>query len=709
LAGEGIAARSHQRVAFSLASSDIYPVNERRLQASPSIHPLTPIKLGRIPTQIVDQIYAAIDIVDVISDYVQLKKKGANHWALSPFVAEKSPSFAVNPVKGIYKDFSSGKGGNAINFLMEMEGFSYVEALKHLARKYGVEIEEEEETEADRVQRDQRESLFIVNEWAARWFHEQLLQTDEGKRIGLSYFKERGLLQTTIEQFQLGYSPAAWEALAQAAQQAQHQEAYLQTLGLVSHSEKTGKVYDRFRERVIFPIANPVGKIVGFGGRILSNRKDVGKYINSSESEVYHKSQVLYAMHLAKKAIRDQDLCLLTEGYMDVVLLHQNGIKNVVASSGTALTVEQIRLIKRFTTNVLMIYDGDAAGVKAANRGIDLLLKAEMSAKVLILPDNHDPDSFVRQEGAQGFLDFAEKEALSFLDFKMRVLTEGQDQSNPEVQAALIKGLAETVALVPDLVQRQMYIRHVAQKVEITESLMTHAVEESLRVVNKQAQQEQRREQARIQREEGGEVKALKTFEQLELAQQEKELLRIMVSHSDKSFTEEDGPLEDDEGNPISYEQTMLMDYLIDELDGLTFENQTYQQLREQMCEEFDAQDRVNLNRYLNHPDPAITRLVSGLLTHQETSELWNKISLPIHYDSDLRRVVEGAVYHYKARKVEKLLRECRDQLKEAQSKGDEAAMDQQLESNIVLMQMRRQIHAKLGTEGAIRGGDGKL
>ena len=452
--------------------------------------------MSRIPTRTVDQIYAAIDIVDVVSDYVQLKKKGANHWGLSPFQTEKTPSFAVNPVKGIYKDFSSGKGGNAVNFLMEMEGYSYVEALKHLARKYGIEIEEEEETPEQKVQRDKRESLFIVNEWAARWFHEQLLQTDEGKRIGLSYFKERGILQSTIDEFQLGYSPAAWEALAHAAGKAQHQEEYLKELGLVSHSEKTGKVYDRFRERVMFPIHNPVGKVVGFGGRILGNRKDVGKYINSSESEVYHKSQILYALHLAKKAMRDQNLCILTEGYMDVILLHQNGIKHVVASSGTALTVEQVRLIKRFTPNVLMIYDGDAAGVKAANRGIDLLLKAEMSAKVLILPDNHDPDSFVRQEGAQGFLDYANKEALSFLDFKMRVLTEGKDQSDPQVQAELIKGLAETVALVPDLVQRQMYVRHVAQKVEITEALMTHAVEEALKETNKQAIKEQRREQA---------------------------------------------------------------------------------------------------------------------------------------------------------------------------------------------------------------------
>ncbi len=665
--------------------------------------------MARIPANIVDQIYAAVDIVDVVSDYVPLKKKGANHWALSPFVAEKTPSFAVNAVKGIYKDFSSGKGGNAINFLMEMEGYSYVEALKHLAQKYGIEIEEEEESEEAKLQRDKRESLFIVNEWAARWFHEQLAQSDEGKRIGLSYFKERGLLQSTIDEFQLGYSPEAWEALADAAKKSQHKEEYLRELGLVSFSEKTGKVYDRFRERVMFPIANPIGKIVGFGGRILGKRKDVGKYINSSESEIYHKSQVLYAMHLAKKAIRDQDLCILTEGYMDVILLHQNGIKNVVASSGTALTAEQVRLIRRFTQNVLMIYDGDAAGIKAASRGIELLLKSEMSARVLVLPNQHDPDSFVREVGAQGFLDYAEKEALSFLDFKMRVLKEGKDLKDPAIQAEIIKGLAETVALVPDLVQRQMYVRHVAQQVDITEALMAHAVDEALRVTHKQAQQEQRREQARVQREEGGAVKEMQSFEDLELAQQEKELLRIMVSHFDQSFVEEEGPLEDESGQAIDYEATLLMDYLMDELEGLTFENQTYQQLREEIFQEFDEKETITLHRYLNHADPAITRLVSGLLTQPETSELWNKISLPVHFDHDLKKVVEGAVYHYKSRKVNKLLRECTDQLKAAQERGDEAGMDQYLENSVVLMQMRKQIHLKLGTEGAIGGSDGRL
>ncbi|MEM8899705.1 MAG: DNA primase, partial [Bacteroidota bacterium] len=289
--------------------------------------------MGRIPTHIVDQIYNVMDIVEVVSDYMPLKKRGANYWALSPFSNEKTPSFAVNPVKGIFKDFSSQKGGNAITFLMEMEGYDYVEALKHLAKRYNIEIEEEEDNPEAKIQRDKRESLFIVNEFAARWFQEQLTQTEVGKNIGLSYFKERGLLQTTIDTFQLGYAPDSWDSFVKAAEEKQYNEEYLTELGLCSRSQKTDKLLDRFRDRVMFPISNQMGKIVGFGGRIMGDRKDVGKYINSPESSIYHKSQILYGLHLAKKAIREKDLCILTEGYMDVILLYQNGIQNVVASS----------------------------------------------------------------------------------------------------------------------------------------------------------------------------------------------------------------------------------------------------------------------------------------------------------------------------------------------------------------------------------------
>ncbi len=690
--------------------------------------------MARIPKHIVDQIYHAIDILDVIGDYVQMKKRGTNHWALSPFVNEKTPSFAVNPQKGIYKDFSSGKGGNAINFLMEMEGFTYVEALRHLANKYGIELEEEEETEEQKLARDRRESLYIVNEFAAKWFHEQLLKSEEGKKIGLSYFKERGVLDSTIETFQLGYAPDAWQALTNAAADRQYKEEFLEELSLVSRSEKNGNLYDRFRGRVMFPITNVSSKVVGFGGRILGKKKDIAKYINSSESEIYHKSKVLYGLHQARQEVRNQDLCILTEGYMDVILLAQSGITNVVASSGTALTIEQIRLIRRFTQNVLMIYDGDAAGIKAALRGIDLLIQEGMKAEVLILPDNHDPDSYVREFGAAKFRETAKNEALSFVDFKMRALTEGRDANDPQVQTEVVKALAETLAMQSDLVERQMYTKQLAQRLDITEQLMTHAVDQAIKAREKIVRQEARREEARRAREKGptplvvppehggnqvppfdpGDRSApapvLMPFRQLDLTHQEKELLRVMVNHFDKAIPEDPhAPVEDEEGNPIDVEHILLMDYLMGELEGLTFETASYETLKQEVFEEFDETERIDLNKYLNHSDRAVSSLVAELLVTPDTSPMWNKIRPDLSFDGDLRKVADGALLHYKARKVDKLLKECQNKLKEAQASGEEAQVDKFLETFINLKQTRKEVFARLGTEGAIGAGDGEL
>ncbi|MEL6672140.1 MAG: DNA primase [Bacteroidota bacterium] len=665
--------------------------------------------MGRIPTHIVDQIYQAVDVVEVVSDYVTLKKKGANFWGLSPWSNEKTPSFSVHPGKGIYKDFSSGKGGNAVNFVMEMEGLSYVEALKQLAKRYNIEIEEEEEPEEAKLQRDKRESLMIVNEFAASYFQEQL-QTDEGKAIGLSYFKERGILEHTMKTFRLGYAPDAWQGLVDAAAQQQYKEEFLLDLGLVSRSEKNQKLFDRFRSRVMFPITNPMGKVVGFGGRILGNSKEKAKYINSSESEIYHKSRVLYGLSEAKQHIRNADRCILTEGYMDTIILHQNGIQNVVASSGTALTKEQVRLIRRFTKKVLMIYDGDAAGIKAALRGIDLLIKEEMDAQVLILPDKHDPDSYVREFGPTAFQEMCEKEALSFIDFKMRVLSQDQDPNDPQVQTAIIKGIADSLALIPDRVQRQMYIRHVAQQVDITEALMMHAVDEARREVSKTQARDRRREAAmQPPEQQQAPVKALKSFEQLDLANQEKEILRIMVCHFDKSLTDETGPVEDEEGNEVEKESVDLIAYLLVEMEGLIFENQTYEQLKQQMFEEYQQHQKINLNAYLSHPDPAICNLVADLLTAPEASPLWRRVRLDIVWDGNLTKVAEGAIYHYKSRKVEKLWQECREKIKEAQQKNDVEEGDRLLEMYMHLASMRKQIHEKLGTEGAINARDGQL
>ncbi len=667
--------------------------------------------MARIPEKIVDEIYRAADIVEIVSDYVALKKRGQNHWALSPFTQEKTPSFAVNPSKNIYKCFSTGKGGNAVSFLMEMEGYSYLEALKYIARKYHIEIEAEEETPEEKERKDKRQSLFIVNEFAARFYHSQLLDTEQGRKIGLSYFKERGLLESTVQEFQLGFAPDSWDSLYKAATQQQYNLEYFEELGLLSRSEKTGNLYDRFRDRVIFPITNAIGKVVGFGGRILTSQKDTGKYINSSESLIYNKSQLLYGLSQARQHIRSQDLCILTEGYMDTLMLHQNGIRHVVASSGTALTIEQIRLIRRYTRNVLMIYDGDQAGIKAALRGIDLLVKENMNIKVLILPDNHDPDSYVNTFGAQVFTDYAEARSMNFIDFKLDILR--GDERDPVAQADLVKELARTIGYIEDLVQRQMYIKQVAQEVDITEGLMSHAVSIAQRETAKIEAREAKRERTLSEKSADVAVKTLRTFENLELAWQEKELLRIILNYFDQTFVEDSsGPLEDEDGNPIEQEEIPLMEFFTVELESLQFENQIYEKLKNELFDCYQQDNMLNIHHYLDHQDAAIRSLVSDLLTMpHEISPNWRKHgAFILDHDADLTLTVKSAMYIYKNRKLNKLIKQAQQKLEElSKTDSSEEEEDKLIKIFSHLKNMQQNLSKKIGMEGAILANDGTL
>jgi DNA primase len=643
----------------------------------------------RIPPQKVDEIYQAIDIVEVVSDYLPLKKKGQNYWALSPFVNEKTPSFAVSPAKNIYKDFSSGKGGNAVNFLMEMEGYTYVEALQHIARKYGIEIEEEAEDPEEAAARDERQSLMIVNTFAAEFFHQQLLESGEGRKIGLSYFKERGILESTIKAFQLGYAPDSWDTLAKEAEKKQFNAGFLEELGLCFRSDKTGNLIDRFRGRVMFPITSPIGKVVGFGGRILGDHKKEAKYINSPESRIYHKAQVLFGLSVARQHIRNEDLCILTEGYMDTIALYQGGIRNVVASSGTALSPEQIRLIRRFSRNVLIIYDGDAAGTKAAIRAIDLLLSADMSPQVLLLPDKHDPDSFIKEKGASGFREYMQKEASNFLEFRLRLLESEGKAADPDRQAEWIRELAGTIARISDRIRQELYVREMAERMGISESLMSHAVHDAMVALQKETRQEAKRE-ARL---EGAEVKELKSFEQLELAQQERELLRLVVNYYDRSFPEDP--------NDEQTEEVSLTGFMVAELADLTFENQIFEELKNDIFQAWEQNTAFDINRYLNHEDQAICNLVSELLTiPYNLSENWRKHDYAlIEYDGDLGRSAKSSVFHYKLRRVEKMLRENQARLRDAAPEKQEEL----LRVNIYLKNLHVELFRQLGIEGAAR------
>jgi DNA primase len=423
--------------------------------------------VARIPKETVDQIIHTADILEVVGDYVQLKRNGQNYWACCPFHNEKSPSFSVNPSKGLYKCFGCGKAGGVVQFVMDVEGTSYPEALRALAKKYGVAVpEEEERTPEEQLAQNERDSQYIVSNWAKDHYHHLLQNTDEGMSIGYGYLKERGLTLATIQTFELGYSLDQWDDLLKSAEKAGYQLKYLEKTGLVVKREDdqghdTGRRYDRFRGRVMFPIHNVSGRVVGFGARTLKRDDKMAKYLNSPESEIYHKSDVLYGLYQARQPIRNQELCYLVEGYLDVLSLHQGGIRNVVASSGTSLTEGQIRLIKRYTDNVTVLYDGDAAGIKASLRGIDLLLEGGLNVRVVLFPDGDDPDSYIRKVGDQRFNEYIESRSQDFIAFKTTLVAR-EASTDPVKKAAAIRDVLQSIAKVPDGLKRQVFLQQTA-------------------------------------------------------------------------------------------------------------------------------------------------------------------------------------------------------------------------------------------------------
>ena len=435
-----------------------------------------------IPKDTIDHIYSTAKIEEVVSDYVTLKRRGANMIGLCPFHNERTPSFSVSPAKGIYKCFGCGKAGNAIGFVMEAEQCSYTEAVKQIAKKYHIEIQERELTAEEQQRQDDRESMFVINEYSNKWFQEQLWNTDEGKSIGISYFRERGLQDNTIRKFQLGYAPETGNRLAAALKKEGFEDKYIYNnpetqigTGLCGKHEGSTQPYDRFRGRVIFPIHTVSGKTVAFAGRILKTKENTGKYVNSPDSVIYSKTNELYGLFLAKQAIARADLCYLVEGQMDVISMSQAGIENVVASGGTALTKPQIRLIHRFTSNITVLYDGDAAGIHAALRGIDMFLEEGFNVKVLLLPDGEDPDSFSKKHNASDFINYIETHQTDFIRFKTTLLSK-EAGSDPQKRSELIKDVVGTIAKIPDSITRQVYTKDSADQLSIKEELLTREV-----------------------------------------------------------------------------------------------------------------------------------------------------------------------------------------------------------------------------------------
>ncbi|MBQ8855574.1 MAG: DNA primase [Bacteroidales bacterium] len=462
-----------------------------------------------IPQETVNRILDAAQIVDVVGDFVTLKKRGANHMACCPFHNEKTPSFVVSPSKGIYKCFGCGKSGTAVGFIMEHESLSYVEALKYLARKYHIEVVEKEESAEEIASRQRNESLLLVSEYAGKFFQDSL-QTPEGQAIGYQYFKSRGLEDETIRKYGLGWAPVSRKALSDAARAAGYKEEFLVETGL-SIKYDDGRLVDRFFDRVIFPIHSVSGRVIAFGGRTLKTDKSVAKYVNSPETEIYVKSRSLYGIWFAKNEMSRQDKCILVEGYLDVLSMHQLGITNVVASSGTSLTVEQIRLIRKFTSNVTIIYDGDGAGIKAALRGIGLVLKEGLNVKVVLLPEGQDPDDFARRHTLEEVQDHIARNEQDFISFKTDLLL-GEAGSDPLKRATLINDVADTISLIPDAVKRAVYVQACASKFDIDEQILTDRVSRSrtdmLLAEQKEKERARQREETRasVQQQAAGDV-----------------------------------------------------------------------------------------------------------------------------------------------------------------------------------------------------------
>jgi DNA primase len=603
----------------------------------------------------------ATDIVEVIGEFVQLKKRGANYVGLSPFVNERTPSFTVSPAKGIFKDFSSGKGGSAVTFLMELEKFTYPEALKWLAKKYSIEVEETVDTTENKEEENRRESLMIVSGYAAKFFHESLLDTDEGKAIGLSYFKERGFSTETIKKFELGYSPDQWEAFTGQALKQGYLEEFLTESGL-SVKRDNGSLYDRYRGRVMFPIHSFTGRVIAFGGRTLKSDKNVPKYVNSPESEIYHKSNVLYGLYFAKKSIREEDNCYLVEGYADVISVHQAGIENVVASSGTSLTVEQVRLIGRLTKNITILYDGDAAGIKASLRGLDLILEEGLNVKVVLFPDGHDPDSYVRLVGTAGFKKHIEDNKKDFILYKTNLLLK-EAGNDPIKKSEVIRDIVESIAKIPDSIKASVFIKECSHILQIDErALLTELNKMRQAKAKKDGQQSNGRMITPVEDYPVDEYPEVKE-EPKETYAQEKEIIRLLLLYGNKMI--------DWDGIANTY----IGPFMVAELNDVEFEYPVAKTFMALYSKEVENGVLPEEQHFIHHPDKEIVDLVITLIATKYTlSENWyemHNISTSDETDN-MKATILGAIFHLKMHKVGKMLEGLRKELQDAKTDEDQ-------------------------------------
>lgn len=634
-----------------------------------------------ISQKTIDEIFNTAQIEDVVGEFVDLKKRGSNLLGLCPFHDEKTPSFTLSPSKNIYKCFGCGRGGNTINFLMEHEQMNYPEALRYLAEKYDIDIEEDQPDPLAQEKKETRESLYIVNKLVTEFYQNQLFHSDRGKSIGLSYFKKRAYPEHIINKFELGFSPVDGDELLLFAQKRGIQIEHLRTLGLITQKDR-----DFFRSRVMFPIHNVTGKVIAFAGRSLTNDKRSPKYINSPESEIYNKSWVLYGIHLAKKAISKEDECVLVEGYTDVISLHQQGIENAVASSGTSLTTGQIKLIKRYTRNILILYDGDAAGIKAATRGIDLILNQDLNVRIALLPEGQDPDSFIKSVGTNGYRAYIDENAQDFIMFKSRILLDDA-QNDPIKKTMLIRDIVSSIAQIPDALKRSLYVKQCAERFDLSESLMLETLNQALRKLNKT------QHKARPSDERQAIPPPLtKTHDEgqqsLDVGDEphERDIVRVLLKSGEHKFPGED--------------EILVSDYLIANLSDIidNFDNSLYKDIIIEYSELRQDEKSVDATHFIHHENSEIAKLTVDLLSDRYIySENWAlkwDIILNTQKDPDenYEKECQQGLLRLKFRKINKLIKENSLAMEAQKEAGEDDKLFNALQIHDRLIKQRNEI-----------------
>jgi len=618
-----------------------------------------------ISRETIDKVFETARVEEVIGDFVQLKKAGANFKGLSPFADEKTPSFMVSPVKQIWKDFSTGKGGNAVTFLMEHEHYSYPEAIRYLARKYQIEVEETVQSDEQKQRADERESMFLVSEFARNFFSQILWETEKGKAIGLSYFRERGFTDETIKKFELGYSPEDWTALTDEAISKKYELEFLEKTGLTVVNET--KKFDRFRGRVMFPIHSMSGRVLGFGGRTLSSEKKIAKYLNSPESIIYHKGKVLYGIYQAKQTIAKEDNCYLVEGYTDVISLYQSGVTNVVSSSGTALTPDQIRLINRLTNNITVLFDGDAAGIRASFRGIDLILEQGMNVRVVAFPEGEDPDSFARSRSSAELIEYLTEESQDFIQFKTSILLE-QTKKDPVKRAELIRDIVSSISKIPNNIHKEVYIQECARIMNISEQVLFNELSQILKRKNRDSRtaSAQRTPFTGVKKE----TKQVDKVDPLKLL--ERKIIEILMLYGNEEIEFVDFTSEiDEEGRKRivrqQYSNTVSNEiYMHLQEDEIEFTDPVFLRIYYEIIHLLNQKEKISADFFTNHEDDEIASAVTDLLMDEEKYSLsnWEKHNIYVNgKKSYLSKLVTDVLYNLRRLLIAEKIQELQTEL----------------------------------------------